>query len=70
MFKNIAVSISVLKTSAIIIIRNLRMLLMPLIEAIVLTLWIGLWLYGFFHLASSGTIEAQKQTQFKKIELT
>jgi solute carrier family 44 protein 1 (choline transporter-like protein) len=71
MFKDIAISVGVLKTSALIVIRNIRMLFIPFFSAIILVIWASFWLSSFSYLISSGTITQPKAgSQLKRIELS
>lgn len=54
LFSNIAVSVAVLKTSAVIMIRNFRVLLLPFLSSIILFSWAIFWFYGALHLLSTG----------------
>lgn len=56
MFKNIAISVSVLQTASIIIIRNIRTLLIPFISFFVVAAFIFGWLVGFGYLLSCANI--------------
>lgn len=70
MFKDISVSIGVLKTSAIIVVRNLRILFMPMCQGIFLVLWISVWVVNFSYLVSTGDIKQPKKgSQLKEITL-
>jgi hypothetical protein len=57
LFKDIAISVGVLKTSAIIVIRNLRILLMPFFQALFLVVWVIFWISSFSFLMSTGDIK-------------
>ena len=71
MYKNIRVSIQVLKTASVIIMGNIRMLFVPFFEAILLLCWSAFWLLAFGHLLACGEITQPKHgSQLKKIELT
>jgi hypothetical protein len=71
MWKNIKVSIAVLKTSSVIVFRNMRLLLMPLLSGIFVVLWTMFWLYFFFMLLSTGKItQPTMGSQAKSIEFT
>ena len=70
LFKDIAVSVGVLKTSAIIVIRNLRILAMPFFEALFLVVWILVWISNFSFLVSTGEItQPSKGSQVKIVTL-
>ena len=56
MFKNIAISVQVLQTASIIIIRNIRTLLIPFISFIFQVGFITGWLWGFGYLMSCANI--------------
>jgi len=56
LFKDIAVSVGVLKTSAIVVVRNFRILLMPFFSALILVIWCSAWVANFSFLLSSGEI--------------
>ena len=60
MYKNIAISIGILKTASMVIIRNIRMLFVPFASQIFLFCWCILWLYDFGWLISSGKITQPK----------
>jgi len=71
MYKNIRVSIQVLKTASVIVMGNLRMLVVPFFEAILLLMWSAWWLYSFGYLLSSGEITQPKHgSQLKVVELS
>lgn len=61
LFKDISVSIGVVKTSAIIVVRNLRILSMPIFEAIFLVIWVSVWIANFSLMMSTGKIETGKK---------
>jgi len=61
LFKDISVSIGVVKTSAIIVVRNLRILTMPVFEAIFLVLWVSVWIANFSFMMSTGEIKPGKK---------
>ena len=56
LYKSIAVSVAVLKTASLIIIRNIRVLIVPFIAAIFIFSFVGAWLFGFGHLLSCANI--------------
>jgi hypothetical protein len=56
MFKNIEISVAVLQTAAIIIIRNIRTLIIPFVSFIFIIGFIGGWFYGFGYLLSCANI--------------
>jgi len=56
MFKNIKISIAVLQTSATIIIRNIRILLVPFLCFGCIVGFIYGWFYSFGHLISCANI--------------
>lgn len=57
LYKSIAVSVAVLQTASVIIIRNIRVLIIPFIAAIFIFAYIGSWLVGFGYLLSNAHIE-------------
>ena len=59
MFRNIKVSIAVLKTAATVITINTRMLLVPFFSAIFIFGYMFLWLWGSALLLSCGKIEIE-----------
>ena len=56
LWKNLVIAIAVLKTSAVIVMRNIRMLFMPFFSSIIIVLWTTIWLVFFVLLISSGKI--------------
>jgi MFS family permease len=56
LWKNLAIAIAVLKTAAVIVMRNIRMLLMPFASSLVILLWTATWLVFFILLVSCGKI--------------
>lgn len=56
MWKNIKISIAVLKTTSVIVFRNMRLLVMPLCSGVFVVTWTACWLYFFFMLVSTGKI--------------
>jgi len=71
MLKNIKIAIAVLKTSASIIVNNIRILFMPFYSCICVIGWTALWLFFFVHLISAGHITQPTQGhQMKTIKLT
>jgi len=70
LWKNIAVSVAVLKTSAVIIFKNLRILLMPFFSALCLLTWCIYWATTFGYLLSTGQIVQPKLgSQLKRVSL-
>lgn len=68
--RDIAVSVAVLKTASIIIMRNIRVLLVPFIACIFILGYIALWLYGFGYLLSCANITQPRDgSQLKSIDL-
>ena len=57
LYKNIAISVGVLKTAAVIIFKNMRILLMPFCSALCLVCWSSYWATGFAFLLSTGEIK-------------
>lgn len=71
MWQNIKVSIAVLKTTSLIIFRNIRMLFMPMLSSLFVVGWTCLWIYFFALLVSCGHIEQPTMgSQAKKISFT
>ena len=71
LFKDIAVSVGVLKTSALVVVRNFRILLMPFFSAILLAIWSSVWVANFSYLMSSGEItQPIAGSQMKVIKLS
>lgn len=69
LWKNIAIAIAVLKTSSMIIMRNLRMLFMPWFGSFFVMLWSMAWITGFILLVSAGKItQPTLGSQYKQIE--
>jgi hypothetical protein len=56
LYRSILVSVAVLKTASVIIIRNLRVLIIPFVAIIFIFSYVGAWLYGFGHLLSCANI--------------
>ena len=56
LWKNLAIAIAVLKTSAVIIMHNIRMFFMPFFSAFVIMLWTTFWIVFFILLLSTGKI--------------
>lgn len=70
LFKDIATSVAVLKTSAIIVINNLRILFMPLLECVFLVAWLVFWVSAFSFLVSTGEIKGKGGgSQLKEVTL-
>lgn len=70
LFKDIAISVGVLKTSAVIVVRNIRILFMPFAEALLLVIWVSVWVANFSLLVSTGDIKQPKAgSQLKIITL-
>lgn len=73
LFKGIQVSIAVLETAAQVIIRNIRILLVPFFSAIFIFSYIGVWILGAIYLISSANVtlppreEEDYLSQFKGI---
>lgn len=69
MWKNIKISIAILKTTSTIVMKNVRILLIPFVEAIMVVGWTFFWLYSFFMLVSTGKItQPTMGSQAKSIE--
>lgn len=60
LYKDIAVSVAVLRTAAVVVVKNLRVLLLPLCSALLVLFWSGCWLAGFGFLLSTGDIKQPK----------
>ena len=56
LWHNLAVAIAVLKTSAVIVMRNIRMLFMPFFSSLLVCLWMISWISVFILLVSTGKI--------------
>jgi len=56
LWKAIRISISILKTTAVIIIKNAKLLIMPLMTTLLVAIWVFYGLYNLIYLLSSGTI--------------
>jgi len=71
LYKNIAISIAVLKTASMIVMRNIRVLFMPFCAGALLVLWTSTWIYGFILLVSCGKItQPTLGGQYKDITFT
>ena len=71
LWKAIRVSVAILKTTAVIIIRNLKLLVMPFLSTCTILCWMLFSLHNFGYLLSSGTITQPKRgSQLKRVELT
>ena len=71
LYKDIKVSIAVLKTAGDVIVRNFMILFVPLVSTLINIAWTSLWLTNFGYLLSCGEISQPKQgSQLKHIELT
>ena len=57
LYKDIEVSVAVLRTSATIVIKNLKMLLLPLFSSLCVLFWSLGWVAGFGYLLSTGQIK-------------
>ena len=69
LWKNIAIAIAVLKTSAVIIMHNIRMLFMPIFSSFVVIIWTMIWITFFILFISSGKItQPSMGSQYKEIE--
>lgn len=70
MWRNIQVSIGVLKTSAVIVMRNIQTLIIPFVSLFVILGYIGAWLVGLGYLISCANITQPKDgSQLKSITL-
>ena len=73
MYKGIQVSIAVLETAAVVIIRNIRTLIVPFISAVFIFGFIGIWILGAIYMVSSANItqpprsETDTMSQLKDI---
>jgi choline transporter-like protein 2/4/5 len=56
LFRGIQVSIAVLETAAVVILRNIRILIVPFISSIVIFSFIGVWIVGAIYMVSSANI--------------
>jgi len=57
LYKNIKQAIQILKTSAIVLVRNLYVVLVPLLSQVCILLWIGFWLRNILYLFSTCDIQ-------------
>lgn len=70
MFKNIRISVAVLETAAVIVIRNIRVLIIPFVSIAVIVSYIAVWLFGLGYLLSCANItQPTDGSQLKKIDL-
>jgi len=60
MYSNIYISIKVLKTAAIVIVRNFYVLLVPFLAQLCIMTWAGLWIFNFMYLISTASITQPK----------
>jgi hypothetical protein len=71
LWKAIRVSVAILKTTAVIIIRNLKLLLMPFISTIVTMSWLYFAIHNLGYLLSAGDVTQPKRgSQLKSVTLT
>lgn len=71
LWKNLSIAIAVLKTSSVIVMRNIRMLFMPFLSSLFIVLWTSFWISMFILLISSAKITQPTQgSQYKDIELS
>lgn len=69
LWKNLAIAIAVLKTSAMIVMRNIRMLFMPFVSSFLIILWMFIWIMMFILLVSCGKItQPTEGSQYKTVE--
>lgn len=70
-WKNISIAIAVLKTSSVIVMRNIRMLLMPFFSSGFIVMWTSCWISLFIMLISTAKItQPTAGSQYKDIELS
>ena len=62
MYYSIKISVRVLKTASKIITRNMRMIIVPIVSIIVVTLWVAFFIYFLLWVASCGEINKQTFT--------
>lgn len=60
LYYSIVISIKVLKTSAKVIMNNMRMIIVPLIGIAFIVCWLAFFTYGLLYLLSCGTITEQE----------
>lgn len=53
LYKNIRVAITILKTSAIVLVRNILVILVPLLSQIAILIWISFWAHNLLYLFST-----------------
>lgn len=71
LYKSIKVSIAVLKTASNVITNNVRVTIVPIFSALVITFWLSCWITHFTLLMSTGKIkQPTKGSQLKEIELS
>ena len=71
LWKNIYVSVIILKTASVILIQNTRIYLLPFMCAFFLLLWMVTWLFNAAQLISTGNItQPTAGSQMKVVELT
>ena len=67
-YKSINISIAVFKVASVIIIRNTRICIVPIVNMVFSVGFISLWLYGFIYLFSCGEIILPTNgSQFKDV---
>ena len=57
LYKNIRIAIQILKTSAIVLVRNIYVIFIPLLSQIFILLWVGFWMYNLLMLFSTCDIK-------------
>ena len=62
LYKGIRVSIAVLETSAVVIIRNFWILIVPFVSSVIILAYILLWIYGAVFMTSQANIELPQRT--------
>jgi hypothetical protein len=69
LYKSIAISAAVLQTASVIVIRNVRVLIVPFVAAIFIFSYIACWMYGFLNLLSCANItQPDNGSQLKQID--
>jgi len=59
LYYSIKISAKVLKVSAKIIYRNMKVIIVPILGMIICTAWIGYWVYAGLYLFSVGEVQSQ-----------
>lgn len=68
LWHNLSIAIAVLKTAAVIVMRNCRMLCMPFFSSLLIVGWMMLWIWMFILLVSCGEItQPTAGSQYKTV---